>query len=661
MAAPISRDLEAHVRWRLTLSLFAASAAVLGGSLPATATAAASGSAAAAARSGGTASSATASVGQPLYAFNTGLVLTVSAKPGRGAAVRVAADTGSGGQRWVAGRNQTLRPAADQSLCLNVPDGRYRSGAKLQLWACDGHGSERFATSAASAHTQVLFIRPAARASYCLTALSAPPDETRARIGLRACASLTTQAWSRANLDGVAGTLSDAWAIQALHPTRAGSAVTADGRPFANQLDEFWIATYTGSAGASPALLKPVDDTVLCAGLSAPEAAGAAVSLAQCTGSASQQFTGIAMIGNASYTWSYLTTADTSFCLQAAASGGAAERPVVLGACQGTNRDLWQTDLDLTTGISDQFQEVYAGPGTGPAGLEYSIAVAGKGGAGSGIVLSRDVQAAAQVWTDLAPGQSKAAGNSDGSVTLRPLSDESLCLTVPGGSYTAGVQLTVQTCNGQTDQEFVRSQQYGAIGLVAAGAGGFCVAAPAGIAAGSAVELEPCAQQDDQLWSTFLSWYGWAGLPPTGTAPTADLGDALILSGASASGGEVGVGPSLGAPAWNAAEDWVAVESGSGFEIQSFDDRSLCLDAPADTAGTQLTAAPCTGGPAQTFLDGATPSAGSLLWALDATIRTTKLCVAVGPVSGGAGLPLVLQTCSASQPDEGWAGPMSEL
>jgi hypothetical protein len=639
------------VRWRIGLSLFAASAAALAGSLPATATVAASGRAATAL------ASATATAGRPLYAFNTGLVLAVSARPGRGAVVRVAADTGSGGQRWVFGRHQTLRPAANRSLCLNVPGGRYRGGVRLQLWTCNGHSSERFATGAPSAHTRVLFIRPVGRAKYCLTTLNAPPYEAGARVGLRTCASLTTQAWSRTNLDGVAGYISDAVGVQALRPTSAGSTITGSGT-FANQLDQFWISSYTGSANDSPVQLHPVEDTALCVSLSAPEGAGVALDLARCTGSASQQFMGIGVIFNYIYTWSYVTTRDSSYCVQAAASGSATHRPIVLGACRGNNRDLWQTDVVMTSIISARFQELYAGPGTGATGLEFPMRVAGSGGAGSGVVLSRDVQAAAQVWTDLAPGQSETRGNPDGSIALRPLSDESLCLTVPGGNYSAGVQLTVQTCDGQVDQEFVRGQQFGAIDLVAAGAGEFCVAVPAGISAGSAVELEPCAQQDDQMWSTFFSWFGWAGLPLTGTGTAADPGDALILSGASASGGQVGVGPSPGPVQWNTSQDWIWVATGSGYEIQSFYDRSLCLDAPAGTAGTQLTAAPCTGGPAQAFHFGTySQPTGGITWELG----TTNMCVAVGSVSGSAGLPLVLQACSSSQPDEAWDGPMNTL
>ncbi len=140
----------------------------------------------------------------------------------------MAASSGTAGQRWIFGRHQTLRPAANPKLCLNVPGARYRSGAKLQLWTCDGHASERFSTSAPSQHTAVFFVQPAKRTGYCLTSLSAPPYESGAKVGLAACASLTTRAWSATNLDGVAGFFSDEFGIQAQHPTSAGSAITGD-------------------------------------------------------------------------------------------------------------------------------------------------------------------------------------------------------------------------------------------------------------------------------------------------------------------------------------------------------------------------------------------------------------------------------------------------
>jgi Ricin-type beta-trefoil lectin domain len=637
------------MRWGLLLPAAVATATLLTGSLPA---------AAAPSLAAGPATAA-AAAGAPLYAFNTGLVLTVSARAARGASVRVAANSGTAGQRWIFGRHQTLRPAANQELCLNVPGARYRGGAKLQLWTCDGHASERFSTSAPSRHTAVYFLRPAARTKYCLTSLNSPPYEAGAHVGLEACAALTTQTWSGINLDGVASGIDDGWGIQAQHPATAGSAVTA-ANTFANQLDQFWIASNVGASNNSPVLLSPVEDTSLCAEPAAPEGNGVHLDLAACTGSASQQFIGIGLIFNVSYTWTYLTTPDSAYCVQTAASGPASARPVVLGSCVGNNRDFWLTSLDLTSSTSGQFQEIYAGPATGPAGLEFSMQVGGSGGPGSGIVLGRDNQAAGQVWTDLAPGQAKATGNPDGSITLRPLSDESLCLAVPGGNYAAGVQLTVQTCDGQVDQEFVRNGQFGSIGLVAAGSGEFCVTAPGGFAAGSAVQLEPCAQQDDQTWSTFFSWYGWAGQPLTSTWPVADPGDSLILSGANPAGGQVGVAPSPGPAAWYTSQDWLQMNIAGGAEIRSVYDPGLCLDAPGTAAGTELTAAPCTGGTAQTFqFLGSTTTKGDLWW-LRAT-TPAKMCVAVGSVSGSGGLPLLLEPCSSAQADQAWTGPSYQL
>jgi hypothetical protein len=637
------------VRCRFAVSLFAAS--VLAAPLAVLAGPAARGASTA------EGAAATASAGRPLYAFNTGLVLTVSARPSRGAAVRIAADTSSAGQRWVFGGHQTLRPAANQSLCLNVPGGRYRHGARLELWTCDDRGSERFATSAPSAHTRVFFIHPAARASYCL---GFPTSEAGDRVGLAACASLATQAWSRTNLDGVAGGIDNSWIMQALRPTKAGSAITATST-YTSKLNQYWISSYTGSNGYSPALLHPVVDTALCAVLAAPEADGVALQLSSCYGAASAQLSGVPLFLNQDYTLSFITTTDGSFCVQAAASGAAKTRPIVLGRCVGNSRDFWNVGTPMITAVSYQYQELYAGTNTSANSFQFSMRVTGNGGPGSGVVLSADDEVAAQVWTDIVPGQSSAVGNPDGTITLRSLSDESLCLAVPGADYAAGVQLTVQTCDGDADQEFVRGLPDNPTDLVAAGAGEYCVSAPAGIAAGSAVELEPCAQEGDQTWSAFFDWYAWAGQPLTGTAPEADPGDALILSSASASGGQVGVATSPGPANWSTSQDWVQVTSGSGVEIQSFYDRGLCLDAPAETAGTQLTAAPCTGGPAQIFSYGGTSDAKGSLWELAATPSTARMCVAVGSPSGSAGLPLVLQACSASAADEAWVGPMYRL
>jgi hypothetical protein len=628
------------MRLRILLPVLLASASLLAGSLAASASAAT-----------GAAVVPAASAGKTLYAFNTGLALTVYQKAGRRTPVRVETNQSHSGQRWVFGSHGTIRPAVDEKLCLDVT--KYKSGAPLELWTCDGKASERFRTSAPSGHTQVFFVQSAKKTGYCVTTLGDPTVVPPAgdKVGLASCAGLAAQAWSSTNLDDDAGSVFGSFAMQALRPTSGGSAVTGSTR-YAGKLDEYWVSSYGGAAESTLAALHPVDDTALCVSLAGPENGGVQLQLAGCDGSAGQQFMGIGTIFNANYTISFVTTPDSRYCVHAAASGPATDRAIVLGSCEGNGRDTWQVGVDISTPNSPQYQELYAGDGT----LEFSMRVAGTGGAGSSVVLSYDDEAANQVWTDLPPGQAKPTSNADGSITLRPLSDESLCLAVPNADYAAGVQLTVQTCDGEVDQEFVRAFLNDPTALVAAGSGEFCVTAASGIKAGSPVELEPCAQLADQTWSTFFDWYDWAGQPLGATSAVADPGDALVLSGVSSTGGQVGVSTSPGPPDWYASQDWLGVLVGSGDEIQSVYDPGLCLDAPASTAGTQLTAAPCAGGSAQEFTFGATDGKG-VLWRLGGTGQ----CVAVGSTSGASGLPLVLQACSAGQADEAWYGPSYQL
>jgi hypothetical protein len=591
----------------------------------------------------GTVGSPAATAGQPVYAFNSGLVLTVGAKPARGAAVKIAANKDTAGQLWLVSQG-TVRPAADQKLCLNVPDANFRAGVKLQLWSCNGHAGEHFGTKAPSAHTAVFFLRPAARTRYCVNAAA----ESGALVGLESCTAAGTQAWSHTNLAGVAGTIGQAFTIQALHPTTAGSAVTGSSH-FASKLDQFWTSATSGNY----LLLHPVADSALCAAPASSQRDGVPLVVVSCDGSASQRFTGIGLIFNLYYTAGYIATADSAYCVQAAAAGPVSTRPILLGPCVGNDRDLWYTTLNMTSNASYQYQELYVG--TGP--LQFSIRVTGNGGAGSEVRLSSDDQAAGQVWTDLAPGQTKATGNPDGSITLRPLSDEDLCLTVPGADYKAGMPLTVEACDGKVDQEFVRGFQAGPTDLVAAGRGEFCVAASGGIVAGGPVELEPCADQDSLTWSTFFDWYAWAGVQLSPVLSDAYPADSLILSGAGASGGQVDVAASPGAGGWYPSQDWIYAQSPSGDEIESVYYPGLCLDAPAASVGTQLTAAPCTSSAGELFFFGHSDTAYYNTWQLG----INGPCVAVSSTAGSAGLPLVLQACSASDTSEAWFGPPAQL
>jgi hypothetical protein len=583
---------------------------------------------------------------RPLYLFNTGLVFTVAQRAGRGAAVRVAQDVGRSGQRWIV-THGTIRPAMDEKLCLNVT--KYRRNTPLELWTCDGKNSENLRTYGPSAHSPVFF---AGRHGYCLTSLG---DDTVAplpgdKVGLEPCASLADQALSWSNLDGQTSYLASQWVLQALKPTAAGSAVT--GSSLSNGgLDQYWVSPHVD--GNSSVEIRPVTDTSLCATLSGPEAAGSRLTLKGCDGSSGQQFSGIEVIYNALIAYYYLTTPDTHYCVQGAASGSSRARPIVIGACTGVAA-LTATGLDLQTSSSLQFQEIYGGTGS----LEYSMRVAGSGAAGSDVVLSYDDEVPAQVWTDLT-STSDPQSNANGSITLRPLSDESLCLTVPAGDYAAGTELTVQTCNGAVDQQFVRGVVNNPTDLVAAGDGEFCVAMPGGIKAGTPIELEPCAQTADESWQQFDAWYGWGGVPLSATDPAAEPGDAVVLSG----DGQVNVSASPGPAGWYTSQDWNSALTASGAQIQSFYDPALCLDAPGSSAGTQLAGEPCTGSSGEIFEFGRAVTAGGIQWILSATVGKglTEMCVAAGSAGSGGAQPLELEQCSTSQPDQGWIGPSEQL
>jgi hypothetical protein len=643
--------LEVAVRRGILLSVLLGTGCLLASSLPAVA----AGNAALAHDVARQLGAAPTTSGVPIWAFNSGLVLTVAQNAGRGAKVRVEPNAGRSGQHWVFGAHGTMRPAENQHLCLNVP--KYRSGTPLQLWNCDGKSSERFSTKAPSRHTAVFFVRPGAKTGYCLTALlsSDTVPQPPSLAGIRLCAGLANQAWSLTNLQYVAADVSGGWALQDEHPTMAGSVLTGTGR-FTNNLDQYWTSSFIGAAEESPVQLHPVDDTALCVTVRAGQPRGVALTVRPC-GSPGQSLMGVGLFFNSIYGSLYfITTPDASSCLQASGKGPAEARPIVLGPCVGNPRDAWSTVDDLETGDGHQCQELYAESSVS----DLSMRVGGNGRAGSGVVLSVDDQAAAQVWTDLPAGHQGRPGNADGSITLHPLSDKKLCLAVPGGHYLSGVQLVAETCDGQISQEFVRGAQFGPMGLIAAGAGEFCVAAVAGIKAGSAVGLEPCAQRGDQTWITFFSWYGWGGQQLSATGTVAYPGDSLIISGVSSSGGQAGVSPSPGPASWYTAQDWNSVAAGAGYEIRSFYDPALCLTAPATSAGTQLTAAPCDGSPAQVFYFVGPAAGNGVLWWLQET-TAPKMCAAVGSQAGSAGLPLELQTCSATQADESWNRPSFQL
>lgn len=577
----------------------------------------------------------------PLYAFNSGLVLTVGNQARAGAAVRIEANSGRSGQRWVFASHGTIRPASNSHLCLAVPGTRYRTGTALVVLACNGASDERFTRASPSAHTPVFFVRPAARSGLCLTDLKASGiPQAGDRVGVERCAALDSQAWSTKNLDGVTDSLGNAWAMQALQPTVAGSAVTG-ANLFADKLDQFWTATVTGTQQRQLVQLRPVDDAALCLTLPTAEATGVRLVLASCDGAANQEFMGIEFFFSR-FSPYLITTPDSRLCVQAAATGKADIRNIVIAGCHGNNRDTWDTAVGLVRTAVTQYDELYADSGA----LEYSMTVSGHGVPGSGIVVQRDTQLAAQVWTEVPPGQTNPLANADGSSTLRPLSDESLCLTVPSAHYAPGVQLTVQTCDGAMSQEFLRSGTPIANSqeLIAFGDGQFCVGEPGAVGAGHPVDLEPCNQQANQAWMQYSDWVGWAG-SVDGIHLGGFSGPAITLSSSTAMGGQVGLGP----PEVGQTSQLWRHEGSDGSALRSVYNPGLCIDAPSSTAGTQLVAAPCSGGNGQSFL--VLPQAYPVV---EYELAGSRMCVAATATTSG---PLALATCADGQQDELWAGP----
>lgn len=371
--------------------------------------------------------------------------------------------------------------------------------------------------------------------------------------------------------------------------------------------------------------------------LSAAEATGVRLVLAGCDGAANQEFMGIEFFFS-SFSPYLITTPDSRFCVQTAASGSADTRNIVIAGCHGNNRDIWDTDVGLVTTYVTQYDELYADSGA----LEYSMTVSGHGVPGSGIVVQRDTQLAAQVWTEVPPGQSDPLANADGSSTLRPLSDESLCLTVPNAHYAPGVQLTVQTCDGAMSQEFVRSGTPIANSqeLIAFGDGQFCVGEPGAVGAGHPVDLEPCNQHANQAWMQYSDWFGWAG-SVFGIHLGGFAGPAITLSSSTAMGGQVGLGPPA---AGQTSQLWTTPQGA----LRSVYNPGLCIDAPSSTAGTQLVAAPCSGG-GQSFL--VLPQGYPLV---EYELAGSRLCVAATATTSG---PLALAACAGGQQDELWTGP----
>ncbi len=470
------------------------------------------------------AANAAATVGVPLFAFDTGMVLTVPAHPVSGVPVRVAASKSAAGQSWVFGGHQTLRPAADQNLCLNVPGGaRYRRG-KLQLWACDGHASERFAVTAPSASSPVFFLAAASGRKLCVSTQSTVNLQsatfTARTVVLQRCANLQSQAWATTNVASAVGQFAQFGPRELedlVAPSLGAPRAQATVAPIGNGLNEEWEVNPRGGGW----VFNPVDDTADCLTIDGQPQLNARLVLAACDGSAAQFFVMIYVRITANVSDYLFAVDDARYCLEPGTHGRGPEYPVLLTGCPDTagaqtyffwllpdTTSLAYSNLDpATTGEFQQFLDESQNSGT-----QYAMTAAGAK-SGSAVMLTDTPDDIGQIWTDVTPG-TLSAGNADGSISIRPLNEFRLCLTVPQSDFQAGVALQVRTCDGASDQEFSATMPYPYDGpdvatLSPYSAPGLCIGPQGGVAvAGSAIVLLSCGGSSD-TWGGWNDWSAW--------------------------------------------------------------------------------------------------------------------------------------------------------
>lgn len=596
-----------------------------------------------------------------LYANASGLVMDAGSARKSGVTVRVHRDGNTPGKRWLREPDGTIRPSYDTRLCLDVPKARYRAGVALDVATCENLKSQRFATARPSASTPVFFISPVGDRKLCLS-LSDGFFDSGDAVTLAACAPMLTapgtEVWAAVNLVSQAGELNSTIAL-GVAGTTAGSPVVAT-QPWALPLGSLWeVGTTSVAPFRQERVLRPVANTSLCLTRAGTEAAGTALSLQKCTGSPAQAFMGVEVNYNQINPGYYLTEPDGRFCVTIKAGATLGHR-AVLGACVGTAADLWTaatwtTGIDLTAGPSDQYMELYT---AGPY-LSMSLGLTGDG-PGAKTVVADDQQRADQVWTELPPsgrGFPGNVGNPDGTISLRPLSDTALCLTVPGARYAVGQQLSAQPCDGKPDQEFFRLMTSVESGtgeeLIPYGDGRLCVGTPKGTKAGTPVALIPCAGGPAEAWIMMVDWYQWGGFVPdlyaysAGGSPTP-----LTMGTVTGSSAVAEVAPlQEGDP----SQAWLADAATGGNETyHPVADSGWCLDAPTMSAGAAVTVAPCDGSVNQEFagvsLGGGYPAYFELAPAAD-----SSLCLAVGASIGSGTSAVVLQSCSATATSQMWS------
>jgi Ricin-type beta-trefoil lectin domain len=462
---------------------------------------------------------ASAPGGTPIYAFNSQRVLAVPGNAKSGTKVVIAADSAAKGRSWELNPDGTIRPAYDTRLCLNVPAARYRPGVQLTVAACASVAREHFGIRRPSAHTPVMFIYPRGASKLCLTATGY--FNAGSAVVLGRCAGLDSQGWATTNLAYTQTPGDVVSSVGTMGPDYAtvlagNGTLRSIGVPFGVGVSDYWQAVTTGSwlQVGSEIILRSVVNTTRCLTLSGPEAVGTGVSVRPCSSLPSQRFIGVQVSSTAGFFWGMVLSHDARYCLTTRQVKS--ERSAVLGRCAGGAADQWWTSLSTSTETSGQYADLFVG-NNGEA--QYAMGVVREGASGAKVVITSDVngnlQSGRQIWTDIRAG-SAHAGNPDGSMSLRPLYNLSLCLAVPNGTAVPGTQLEVRTCDGATDQEFVRAVStanpvYGeTYDVIMPEGSALCVGVPA-IKTSQPVQLQSCAQTGDQAWSVYLSWFDWAG------------------------------------------------------------------------------------------------------------------------------------------------------
>lgn len=463
-----------------------------------------------------TARAAAAVTATGLYANTSGLVMDAGGARKPGVRVVVQPDGAARGKRWLMERDGTIRPAYDTRLCLDVPRARYRAGVQLDVATCGNLKSQRFATSRSSASTPVFFISPVGDRKLCVSESSGffqPGDA----VTLDVCGPMLTapgaEVWAVSNLSSRVGTFASIIGLGVAGDTVGSPAVAV--QVFGLPLGSLWeVGTESVASYGNERVLRPLSNTALCLARAGTESAGTALRLEKCARSPAQAFMGITTIHSTDNPAYLLTEPDARFCVTIK-GGAVVGHHAILGPCVGTAADTWTaatwtTGMDLTAASSDQYQELYTASGRAQS---YSLGLAGNG-AGAKAVVAPDQQRASQVWTGLPPSGQRFpgnAGNPDGSISLRPLSDTALCLTVPGARYVPGQQLAAERCDGKADQEFFRLPAYARDRsyqeLIPYGDGRLCVGPLKGVKAGAPVGLTPCAASLAHFWSPTRGWY----------------------------------------------------------------------------------------------------------------------------------------------------------